>query len=49
MTNQPFFTRDGDVFMPTAIASGPWDPKSLHGRGIVGLLASGLRISCRRD
>ena len=39
MTNQPFFTRDGDVFMPTAIASGPWDPKSLHGRGIVGLLA----------
>ena len=39
MTNQPFFTRDGDAFMPTAIASGPWDPKSLHGRGIVGLLA----------
>jgi len=39
MTNQPFFNRDGDVFMPTPIASGPWDPKSLHGRVIVGLLA----------
>src|SRR3984893_4422884 len=39
MTNQPFFTRDADAFIPTAAASGPWDPKSLHGRVIVGLLA----------
>src|ERR1700760_1557530 len=39
MTNQPFFTRDGDAFIPTAAANGPWDPKSLHGRVIVGLLA----------
>jgi Acyl-CoA thioesterase C-terminal domain/Acyl-CoA thioesterase N-terminal domain len=37
--NQPFYTRDGDAFMPTPIASGPWDPKSLHGRVIIGLLA----------
>ncbi len=39
MTNPPFFTRDQDAFLPTPVASGPWDPKSLHGRVIVGLLA----------
>jgi hypothetical protein len=39
MTNQPFFTRDGDAFIPTKAASGPWDPSSLHGRVIIGLLA----------
>ena len=39
MTNQPFFTRDGDSFLPTAAANGPWDPKSLHGRVVIGLLA----------
>ena len=54
MTNQPFFSRDGDVFMPTPVASGPWEPKSLHGRVIIGLLAFvveqryGGAISCRR-
>jgi hypothetical protein len=37
--NQPFFTRHADGFMPTSIANGPWDPKSLHGRVVVGLLA----------
>lgn len=40
MTNQPFFTTDGDVFIPTPAANGPWDPTSLHGRVIIGLLAS---------
>src|SRR6267143_4705438 len=39
MTNQPFFTTDRDAFIPTDAARGPWDPKSLHGRVIVGLLA----------
>src|ERR1700684_124378 len=39
MTNQPFFTRDHDAFIPTQAANGPWDPKSLHGRVIIGLLA----------
>jgi hypothetical protein len=39
MTNQPFFTKDRDAYIPTPIASGPWDPKSLHGRVIIGLLA----------
>jgi Thioesterase-like superfamily len=40
MTNQPFFTRDRDTFLPTGAACGPWDPNSLHGRVIIGLLAS---------
>ena len=39
MTNQPFFTTDNDAFIPTDIARGPWDPNSLHGRVIIGLLA----------
>jgi hypothetical protein len=38
MTNQPFFTTDRDVYIPTPTASGPWDPNSLHGRVIIGLL-----------
>ncbi len=38
MTNMPFFTRDDDTFLPTQVANGPWDPKSLHGRVITGLL-----------
>src|ERR1700761_7859168 len=39
MSNQPFFTRDGDDFLPPSVANGPWDPKSLHGRVVIGLLA----------
>ena len=38
-TQQPFFTRDRDTFMPTPVANGPWNPDSLHGRVVVGLLA----------
>ena len=43
MTNQPsqpFFTRDNDTFIPTQAANGPWDPKSLHGRVVIALLAA---------
>src|SRR5260370_34544420 len=39
MTNPPFFARDRDAFIPAQVASGPWDPNSLHGRVIIGLLA----------
>src|ERR1700682_4082274 len=39
MTNQPFFTRDRDAFIPTDATRGPWDRNSLHGRVIIGLLA----------
>src|ERR1700735_4781146 len=38
-TTQPFFTSDRDVFVPTAVSNGPWDPKSMHGRVVIGLLA----------
>jgi hypothetical protein len=37
--NQPFFSASGDTFVPNAVANGPWDPKSMHGRVITGLLA----------
>ncbi|MCC7266966.1 MAG: thioesterase family protein [Caulobacteraceae bacterium] len=38
MQNEPFFTRDGAIYQPTPASRGPWDPKSLHGRVIIGLL-----------
>ena len=39
--NQAFFShnRDNDTFMPTPVSNGPWDPNSLHGRVVIGLLA----------
>jgi hypothetical protein len=40
MPNTPFFTVDRDRFVPTDASRGPWDPKSLHGRVIVGLLGA---------
>ena len=42
MKNLPFFTRDRDALMPTAVANGPWDPKSMHGRVVIGLLAHAI-------
>jgi acyl-CoA thioesterase len=39
MQNDPFFTPDGKRFLPTRVSAGPWDPNSLHGRVIAGLLA----------
>ncbi|HEX4182619.1 MAG TPA: thioesterase family protein [Caulobacteraceae bacterium] len=38
MQNLPFFTRDGDRYVPTTVSRGPWNPNSLHGRVIAGLL-----------
>jgi hypothetical protein len=38
MSNEPFFRRDGDHYVPTPASRGPWNPNSLHGRVIVGLL-----------
>jgi hypothetical protein len=40
MPNPPFFTVEGDLYVPTSASRGPWDPKSLHGRVIVGLLGA---------
>ena len=38
MSIEPFYTRDGARLVPTSMSRGPWDPKSLHGRVVVGLL-----------
>ena len=38
--NEPFFRREGDMLIPNACARGPWQGAGLHGRVIVGLLAS---------
>jgi hypothetical protein len=40
MANEPFFRIDGDRYVPTASARGPWNPNSLHGRVIAGLLGA---------
>jgi hypothetical protein len=40
MTHQPFFTHLGaNRYQPNDICRGPWDPNSLHGRVVAGLLA----------
>ena len=38
MSNEPFFAKQGDAYVPSRSCAGPWDPNSLHGRVIVGLL-----------
>ena len=40
MTNEPFFTIEGTHYVPTQAARGPWNPNSLHGRVIAGLLGA---------
>jgi len=40
MSAEGFFTRDDNAYRPGDNARGPWDPNSLHGRFVVGLLAS---------
>jgi hypothetical protein len=40
MANEPFFTTDGTHYVPTPAARGPWNPDSLHGRVIAGLLGA---------
>lgn len=40
MTNEPFFRIENGLYQPTDAARGPWDPKSLHGRVIAGLLGA---------
>jgi hypothetical protein len=38
--SEPFFSRDeAGRFLPNDICRGPWDPESLHGRVVAGLLA----------
>jgi hypothetical protein len=40
MANEPFFRIEGDHYVPTRTAVGPWNPNSLHGRVIAGLLGA---------
>src|SRR5689334_869351 len=40
MANEPFFRIEGDHYVPTRSAVGPWNPNSLHGRVIAGLLGA---------
>jgi hypothetical protein len=40
MNNEPFFTIEGTHYVPTPAARGPWNPNSLHGRVIAGLLGA---------
>lgn len=40
MSNEPFFRKENDRFIPTRAGVGPWNPNSLHGRVIIGLLGS---------
>jgi hypothetical protein len=42
MQNEPFFTEAGKRYLASRVSAGPWDPKSLHGRVIVGLLAHAI-------
>lgn len=35
---EPFFVRAGRKYQPTQMSRGPWNPKSLHGRVMIGLL-----------
>lgn len=44
MGNEAYFTRDGDQFIPGVFCRGPWDPKSLNGRAIVGLLGGVIEL-----
>jgi hypothetical protein len=40
MANEPFFQIEGTHYVPTPAARGPWNPNSLHGRVIAGLLGA---------
>lgn len=37
MTDDAFFTSDGDTYVPQPVSRGPWNQDSLHGRVVIGL------------
>ena len=49
MTEQPFFLRDGAAFLPQASGRGPWNPQSLHGRVVIGLMGHALESAFGSD
>ncbi len=40
MTTDAFFTPEGETFLPQPVCRGPWNPDSLHGRVVAGLLGA---------
>ena len=42
MSDKGLFRRQGEIFTPTPLAAGPWDPGLLHGGSTAGLLAFAL-------
>ena len=45
MARDFFFEPDGPGrFLPTSLSRGPWDPKSLHGRVLAGLIAHAAEV-----
>jgi hypothetical protein len=47
MPNEPFFRKEGDLFIPTKAGIGPWTATSLHGRLIIGLLGAEIERQYR--
>ncbi|MBX3485401.1 thioesterase family protein [Phenylobacterium sp.] len=47
MANEPFFRKEGDLFLPTRAGIGPWTADSLHGRLIIGLLGAEIERQYR--
>lgn len=47
MANEPFFRKEGDLFIPTRAGIGPWTATSLHGRLIIGLLGAEIERQYR--
>jgi hypothetical protein len=43
VSQEPVFRRDGDLFVPSGHARGPWEPGSQHGGAPAALLAEALR------
>ena len=42
MKKEPFFAQHGDAYIPNPVCNGPWDPNSMHGRVVIGLLAHAI-------
>src|SRR5690242_1944966 len=42
MKKEPFFARQGDAYIPNPVSNGPWNPDSMHGRVVIGLLAHAI-------
>ena len=44
--SESIFIADGDRFVPTEHARGPWDPRALHGGAPAALITVGVRALC---